>query len=84
MTLTRSVARPTASNRHSAGRATSGDRLTLSQEEGQMDRFRSVTGTSLGRDTPAIRERRGTSAHMIAVPVEPVCSRSDRSVDGST
>jgi hypothetical protein len=49
-----------------------------------MDRFRSVTGTSLGRDTPAIRERRGTSAHMIAVPVEPVCSRSDRSVDGST
>ena len=84
MTLTRSLARPTTSNRHSAGRASSQDGLTLSQEEGQMDRCRHVTGTSLGQDAGAIREPRGTSAHMMAAPGEQVCGRSDRSVDGPT
>jgi len=84
MTSTRSVARPTPSNRHSAGRASSQDGLTLSQEGGQMDRCRHVTGTSLGQDAGAIREPRGTSAHMMAVPGEQVSGRSDRSVDGPT
>jgi hypothetical protein len=84
MTLTRSVARPTTSNRHSAGRASSQDRLTLSREEGQMDRCRHVTGTSLGRDAGAIREPRGTSAHIMAVPGKQVSGRSDRSVGGPT
>jgi hypothetical protein len=85
MTFTRSVARPTPSNRHSAGRASSQDGLTLSQEEGQMDRrCRHVTGTRLGQDAWAIRGPRGTSAHMMAVPSEQVGGRSDRSVDGLT
>lgn len=56
MTHTRSVARPTTSNRHSAGRASSQDGLTLSQEEGQMDRCRHVTGTILGEDAGVIRD----------------------------
>ena len=56
MTHTRSVARPTTSNRHSAGRASSQDGLTLSQEEGQMDRCRHMTGTSLGEDAGVIRD----------------------------
>jgi hypothetical protein len=84
MTFTRSVARPTTSNWHSAGRASSQDGLTLSQEEAQMDRCRHVTGTSLGQDAGAIREPRGTSAHMMAAAGEQVCGRSDRSVDGPT
>jgi hypothetical protein len=49
-----------------------------------MDRCRHVTGTSLGQDARAIREPRGTSAHMMAVPGEQVSGRSDRSVDGPT
>ncbi len=84
MTLTRSVARPTTSNRHIARRASSQDGLTLSQEEGQMDRCRHVTGTSLGQDAGAARERRGTSAHMMAAAGEQVCGRYDRSVEGPT
>jgi hypothetical protein len=84
MTLTRSVPMPTTSNRHIAGRATSGDGLTLSQEEGQMDRCRHVTGTSLGQDAGAIREPRDTNAHMMAAAGEQVCGRSDRSVGGPT
>ncbi len=83
MTFILSVGRPSTSNRHSAGRATSGDRLT-SQEESQMDRCRHVTGTSLGQDAGAIRESRGTSAHMMAVAGEQVGGPSDLSVDGPT
>ena len=53
------LAGPTTPSRHSAGRAASQDGLTLSQEEGQMDRCLHVTGTSLGQDAGPIREPRG-------------------------
>ena len=84
MMRTRSVARPATSNRHSDGRASPQDRLTLSQVEGQIDRCRHVTGTSLGHDAGAIRERRGTTTHMMEASGEQAGGRADRSVDGPT
>jgi len=53
------LAGPTTPSRQSAGRAASQDGLTLSQEEGQMDRCLHATGTGLGQDAGPIREPRG-------------------------
>ena len=78
------LAGPTTPSRQSAGRAASQDGLTLSQEEGQMDRCLHVTGTSLGQDAGPIREPRGASAHMMAAPGEEGSGRSNRSVHGPT
>lgn len=82
MTLTRSVARPTTSNRHIAGRGLVPRQAYAESGGGPDGPLPARNGDQSG---PGRRgEPRDTNAHMMAAAGEQVCGRSDRSVGGPT
>ena len=74
----------TASSWQSAGRGVSPGRLTLSQEEGQMDRCLHVRVASLGPDAGPVGKPPGHGAHTVVVPEEEGTGRSPCSTQGPT
>jgi hypothetical protein len=73
-----------ASSRQNAGRGVSPGRLTLSQEEGQMDRCLHVRGTSFDPDAGPVGKPPGHGAQAVVAPEKEGTGRSHSSTHGPT